>query len=121
MSAINTSLAGLLGAQKRFEEGAKRVVAAGAETSNALAESQVAAQTGTSAAAQADAQAGSQAGGQAAAGPGGVRFSSDLAGAVIDLLSAEHSFKANAAAAGRIADAERDVLDALTSDRSSHR
>lgn len=115
MSAINISLAGMLGAQDRFEASARRIVATGVNTGantgakatgTDLSGTETAAYTGTSGAPEAGQ-------GGIPPGPDGVRFSSDLAGAMIDMLSAEHSFRANAAAAGRIADAEREVLETL--------
>lgn len=108
MSAINTSLAGMLGARDRFEASAKRIVTSGAEAAN-----EVAGANGATAGAGISGQAGTPPQGGTPPPPDGVRLSSDMAGAMIDMLSAEHSFKANAAAAGRIAEAERDVLETL--------
>jgi hypothetical protein len=113
MSAINISLAGMLGAQDRFEASARRIVATGVSTGAKATGTDL---PGTETAAYAGTSGAPEAGqGGIPPGPDGVRFSSDLAGAMIEMLSAEHSFRANAAAAGRIADAEREVLETLAS------
>ncbi|MHC5653804.1 flagellar basal body rod protein FlgC [Stappia sp.] len=101
MSALTTSLAGMLGAQKRFESSARQIVASGAEAGNAVSS------------APSGAPQSPPAGGAAplAGGPPGVQFSPDMASAMIDMLSAERSFEANATVARRSADMERAYLD----------
>ncbi|WP_156884438.1 hypothetical protein [Stappia stellulata] len=103
-----TSIAGLKGAQDRFETSARRIVAAGAEAGNRLAQT---------------AQGSSGAGVQATDGPEPVRgaraigFSPDMAGAMVDMMQAENAFSANAAVAGRISDMQKAYLDVLGSTR----
>ncbi len=101
MAAIDQSLAGLQFASRSFESAARRIVAGGAARIEAAG------------------SLGSPAGSGAAqeVGPAGSSplLSDDLVGAMIDLLSAEHAFKANAATAGRIAGMHKAYLDSLGS------
>ena len=110
MSALMTSIAGLKGAQDRFETSARRIVAAGAEAGNRLTE-----------AAQGTTGAGVPAAGGAdpVRGARPIGFAPDMAGAMVDMMQAENSFKANAAVAGRISDMQQAYLDVLGSTRKA--
>jgi ABC-type amino acid transport substrate-binding protein len=103
MSALMTSIAGLKGAQDRFETSARRIVAAGAEAGNRLTEKA----QGTAPAAPATGST------DPVRGARPIGFAPDMAGAMVDMMQAENSFKANAAVAGRIADMQKAYLDVL--------
>jgi ABC-type amino acid transport substrate-binding protein len=114
MSALSISLSGLQAAGQRFEASARRVVAAGAEASAQAGNSLVAA---ASPAGGASGDGASQGGGQPT-GSGRIGFAPDMASAMVDMMQAETSFKANARVAGRIGDMQKAYLDMMgSSDR----
>jgi hypothetical protein len=107
MSALMTSIAGLKGAQDRFEISARRIVAAGAEAGNRLTETAQGAGPGSPATGGTDPVRGARP----------IGFAPDMAGAMVDLMQAENAFSANAAVAGRISDMQKAYLDVLGSTR----
>ncbi|SDU07293.1 hypothetical protein [Stappia sp. ES.058] len=108
MSALMTSIAGLKGAQDRFETSARRIAAAGADAGNRL-----------NAAAPENNGAAAPSGGATdpVRGARPIGFAPDMAGAMVDMMQAENAFSANAAVAGRISDMQKAYLDVLGSTR----
>lgn len=107
MPALSISLSGLQAAGQRFEASARRIVAAGAEVSAEAGNSLVAA-------ASRDGDGATPGAGQPA-GSGRIGFAPDMASAMVDMMQAETSFKANARVAGRISDMQKAYLDMLGS------
>lgn len=108
MSALTISLGGLQRASTQFEKAAQRIANPAASQSAATEAVPRGQGAGTPASAAAPAQS---------AAPGRDRppslVSDDTTAAIVDLLQAEHSFKANARVAGRIADLQEDFLDTI--------
>ena len=108
MSALMTSIAGLKGAQDRFETSARRIVSAGTQGADRLS-----APAATSPSPTASADADASGGLEPARGAPPIGFAPDMASAMVDMMQAETSFKANAAVAGRITDMQKAYLDVL--------
>lgn len=107
MSALSISLSGLQAAGQRFEASARRIVAAGAEAGNSLV-------AAASPAGDTSADEGAQGSGRPT-GSGRIGFAPDMASAMVDMMQAEISFKANARVAGRIGDMQKAYLDMMGS------
>lgn len=111
MPALSISLSGLQAAGQRFEASARRIVSDGAEVSAEAGNSLVAA---ASPAGDANGDGATPGAGQPA-GSGRISFAPDMASAMVDMMQAETSFKANARVAGRISDMQKAYLDMLGS------
>ncbi len=98
MSGVLNALSGLSAAGQRFEAASERVVKAGAAASNAFTDR---------------VRAGEQGEKLTLAPVSPSLLSDDLGGALIDMMEAEQSFKANARVAGRLSDMHKAYLELM--------